>query len=607
MADLVAEGPEPFQRWRRQLTNEAIEVVGRQTGIWSISWDERISRRHMEIRFDGSRLHVKRLPKALNPIYFRGQRVDEFSLVPGEHFVVGATLFTLVEESPQFISSAPRPDLEKTFDAAELRQVAYREPDRRLATISRLPEIISSSANDEETHVRLASLLLAGIDGARAVAIVAEKKVGSAYEPHVLHWDERLLASGNFRPSSRLIRAANEGGQSVLHIWGHGRNPNAAYKFDESTSSSEVMELDATMSRGVDWAFACPIPGETTKGWQIYVAGAFPRSLEGTANAEWLQDDLKLTEFAARTFGRLRDARIATQRQAGLRQFFAPIVLSALDEHPTEDPLAPRETEVTVLFCDLRGFSKKSEQESANLMGLLKRVSEALGVMTRNILVHGGVVGDFHGDAAMGFWGWPIAQEDAAQRACRAAQAIRDEFEGASRNPEHAEVLAGFQVGIGVATGKAVAGKIGSIDQVKVTVFGPVVNLASRLEGMTKYFRVPVLLDDATAAKLQASKDARPRVRRVARAFPAGMETAVGLVELLPPLDSPANVLNNEDVATYERGLDAFIAGDWEKAYRELRKGSADDRMVDILTSMITQHSRVAPRDWDGAIHLTSK
>ena len=96
--------------------------------------------------------------------------------------------------------------------------------------------------------------------------------------------------------------------------------------------------------------------------------------------------------------------------------------------------------------------------------------------MTHHIRQEGGVVGDFQGDAAMGFWGWPLPQKDAVLRTCRAALAVRAEF----------EATAGFHAGIGVATGRAVAGKIGTVDQVKVTVFGPVVNLASRLEGMTK-------------------------------------------------------------------------------------------------------------------------
>ena len=60
-------------------------------------------------------------------------------------------------------------------------------------------------------------------------------------------------------------------------------------------------------------------------------------------------------------------------------------------------------------------------------------------------------------------------------------------------------LLSGFRMGIGIATGRAVAGKIGTVDQVKVTVFGPVVNLASRLESMTKVLCVPILLDETTA------------------------------------------------------------------------------------------------------------
>ena len=87
-----------------------------------------------------------------------------------------------------------------------------------------------------------------------------------------------------------------------------------------------------------------------------------------------------------------------------------------------------------MLFCDLRGFSLRSEKGAGDLLGLLRRVSTALGVMTHQILDHGGVVGDFHGDAAMGFWGWPIAQADAAAKAATAALEIRAEFTAAARS-----------------------------------------------------------------------------------------------------------------------------------------------------------------------------
>ena len=108
--------------------------------------------------------------------------------------------------------------------------------------------------------------------------------------------------------------------------------------------------------------------------------------------------------------------------------------------------------------------------------------------MTHHIREQGGVVGDFQGDAAMGFWGWPLPQPDAVP--------------DLPRRPGRPRRVRGhhrLQAGIGVATGRAVAGKIGTVDQVKVTVFGPVVNLASRLEGMTKIIQAPILLDQATA------------------------------------------------------------------------------------------------------------
>ena len=111
------------------------------------------------------------------------------------------------------------------------------------------------------------------------------------------------------------------------------------------------------------------------------------------------------------------------------------------------------------------------------------------------------MIGDFHGDAAMGFWGWPLDQADRAIRAIEASIQIKSEFAKINLDPEHP--LKDFQMGIGIATGSAVAGKIGTSDQVKVTAFGPVVNLASRLEGMTKWFGGSILLDEETVNQVR--------------------------------------------------------------------------------------------------------
>ena len=260
----------------------------------------------------------------------------------------------------------------------------------------------------------------------------------------------------------------------MVHVW------NAVHRGGEFT-----------LSEGVDWAFCTPLLGPACKGWGLYVTGGFAGDDPGDANAdpETLRDDIKFTELTAATLASLRKSRVLTKRQASLSQFFSPIVLEALAGQDPDVALMPREADVTVMFCDLRGFSRQSERSAGNLPELLERVSQALGVMTHHILDQGGVVGDFHGDSAMGFWGWPIPQEDAALRACRAALGIRAEFAASAAQPQHR--LANFRAGIGIASGRAVAGKIGTVDQVKVTVFGPVVNLASRLEGMTRQLRRP--------------------------------------------------------------------------------------------------------------------
>ncbi len=292
------------------------------------------------------------------------------------------------------------------------------------------------------------------------------------------------------------------------------------------------------------------------------------------------------------------------RQRAGLSQFFSPVVLEALQGVDPEVVLAPRETEVSVLFCDLRGFSRHSERSAEDLLGLLNRVSQALGVTTHAIREQGGVLGDFHGDAAMGFWGWPLAQPDAALRACLAALAIRAEFAAAAQKVD--DPLADFRVGIGIATGRAVAGKIGTVDQVKVTVFGPVVNLASRLEGMTKILHAPILLDERTANVVRKElSPAQARLRRVAVVKPYGLDRRLEVTELLPPAGE--STLSDQNITDYEQALDDLVAGRWPQAFNRLHRVPAEDRVKDFLTVFIAQHNRTPPENWNGVIPLTTK
>ena len=588
---IIAQGGKPELRWRRSLRAGQPQAIGRSCGLWSVPWDDHISRRHVVIEADTRGVRVQRLDEARNPVFFQGGEAEQFVVETGQHFVIGTTTFTVTEDQVDVTEDAPQPVTEQAYSRQFLETIPFLEPSRQLEVLGQLPSIISGASTDEELFTKLINILFTAIPGANFMAVVA---VPSPTETdiEVLHWDSR---ESDFAPtaSERLIRESVSQDRSVVHLW-QGRESSVDGSF--------------TQDEQVDWAFCTPVSGEACSGWAIYVAGGRDmgtRRERRVKDPSELQEDLKFAELVATMLGRLRELRQLERQKATLSQFISPTVLDVFAGQDPELVLAPREAEVSVLFCDLRGFSLQSEQSSDDLIGLLNRVSLALGVMTQKILGEGGVIGDFHGDAAMGFWGWPLAQLGSQSAACRAALQIRSEFDSASREPDRP--LADFRIGIGIASGKAVAGKIGTVDQVKVTVFGPVVNLAARLQDMTKALRAPILLDDQTADFLRQNTPREiARLRRVARVRPYGMDRTLEVSELLPPLSSYPE-LTDENIAYYEAALDALLEGDWDRAFALLHHVPAEDRVKDFLTIFIAQNNRTPPKDWDGVIPLASK
>lgn len=593
MPDLIAQGPSNEHRWRRELpdpTSGAGVSVGRAGADWNVPWDGMVSRLHVRLTpmFD-DRVAVQCLPEARNPVFHRGRKSVHFTLVPGDHFVIGQTTFTLVKRPGASDSSAGGDVTEHAFDHATLRRRHFRDAASRIEMLSRLPDLITSSGSDEELLVRVTGVLLQATPSASAVAIVSvEGELGDNPPVRILHYDNRTAGRDGPPVSSRLVRSAIDQRESVLQLWS-GVRRNAA---------------DFTASEEVDWAFCVPLRSEACPGWALYVTGQLVaeagmdlgKSLQ--AAPDNLQDDVKFAELVGTMIANLRQSRRLERRQVEMRHFFAPIVMEALAGRDPDEVLTPREADLSVMFCDLRGFSRRSEQDSGQLLDLLARVSDALGVMTRHILDSGGVIGDFHGDAAMGFWGWPLQQCDSASRAAMAASRIRADYR---RNSD----IVGFRCGIGIATGRAVAGRIGTVDQVKVTAFGPVVNLSSRLEGITKAFGAEVIVDEATASAIRAATDNRFRIRKLAKVRPAGFQRSVEVYELLEPASADPQNLSNDQIAEYEASLDALIAGRWDEAYERLHALPAWDRPKDALLATILRHNRMPPENWTGILDLS--
>jgi adenylate cyclase len=552
-----------------------------------------VSREHAQLEWTGRLLKVRRLPHATNPIFFHGEQVERLRLALDDHFVIGRTHFRLVDDHAQVSLRAPAPVSRQAFTADFLRRAAFHRAQQQVQALTRLPEIIAGADSDQELYTRLVSLILSGVSSSEAAAVVeGSPAVDRADDMRVLHWDWVGPREVELQPSAPLIREALRTGQSVVHYW------------RQEPVANEPPQLDPEF----DWAFCSPLPGTACRGRAIYVAGNAVE--DGTADTAQgiepidLQDALKFVELVGTTVGNVCDLRRLQERSSALAQFFSPPVRQAVAAADPERVLAPRKTEVSVLFCDLRGFSRHSEQSAEDLFGLLTRVSEALGIMTRRILDFGGVIGDFHGDAAMGFWGWPLPDEQRAVHACQAALSICAAFHEAAQRDRHA--LAGFRVGMGLATGQAVAGKLGTVDQVKVTAFGPVVNLASRLEGLTRRFGVAILIDAPTARAAQAHLSAAEgRVRPVARLQPYGMTGVEDVFELVSGgHDQDAAAAADELLGT---ALNYLRRGDWTLARPAFIQMPTQDPVRHFYLKFLEEHANTPPADWDGVVRFADK
>ncbi len=582
MAELQARGPGPEDRWRHPLPAEPVTLGRTNRSAWQVPWDRQVSGLHVSLQWKDGLLRVRRLPTGRNQIFYQGTPLDEFTVPPGGQFVIGATTFQVLEELTPSGPDLPTPHSEYTCSAEELRRYHFVDADERIEVLSALPAVIRQSPGDAELQARVVDVLLRGTPRAEAAAVVRVDEGGAVSVGEV----GRRRPDGEFRPSRRLVlEAVRHRRQSVLYVWEAG-----------------ALRPEFTVSPGSDWALCSPLPDDPLPGWGLYLTGRLPGPVPGSPGRDdLLKSDLKFAELVADVFGSLRQVSFLQRRQGQLSRFLSRPVLAALVGRDMDEVLKPRQAQVTVLFCDLRSSCRIAEEGSQDLPALWDRVSSALALMSGSILDQDGVIGDFQGDAAMGFWGWPLEAADGVERAARAALAIRRRFAAACPG----QPLAGFACGIGIAHGTAIAGRLGTQDQFKIDVFGPVVNLAARLETMTKRFGCGVLLDEECGRRLGAPANAHwARARRLARVRPYGMSGALTVSELLPPaVEGPPA---ERDRLDHEAALAAFTAGRWDDARKLLARLPRDGAATFLLEHM-ARHPAGPPADWDGTVALDAK
>lgn len=237
-----------------------------------------------------------------------------------------------------------------------------------------------------------------------------------------------------------------------------------------------------------------------------------------------------------------QERRIAAER-VRFEQFFSP-ELARILQTEGEAMLAPREAIVTVLFCDVKDFSRISNEKGAAIA--IEWLRDVLSMLTDCVADYEGVLVDYSGDALEALWGAPVTVPDHAARACRAAmQMIR----GLARvNDRWLDRLGErTELTIGINSGPAQVGNIGSRRKFKYGAFGTTVNQASRVQSATKHVGCPMLVTQETAVLLAEEFP----LRRLCRVETVNIQQPVDLYEFCPQPDARWPMLK----ARYEDAL----------------------------------------------------
>jgi class 3 adenylate cyclase len=341
------------------------------------------------------------------------------------------------------------------------------------------------------------------------------------------------------------------------------------------------------------------------------------RLLEGTREVEAGRLDQSISITTRDEIGQLSAAfnRMVERLRQNQRvretfgRYIDPRIADGLLDQPALAAADGQRRIMTVLFCDMKGFTALSE--GVTPQGLVKIMNRYLSTMSEPIHAHRGIIDKYVGDAIMAYWGPPFIDEaEQADAACLAALEMVGRVEGLIKElPELLGVRAipaDCDIRIGIATGEALVGSIGSAFMMSYTVMGATVNLASRLEGANKLYGSRCLISEATAAACVNSVD----VREIDCVIVLGQTQPQTMFEIM----GAKGALSAEHLRLrelYAKGLAAYRARQWDAALEAfaaaLEAMPGDGPSLALISRVEELKQAPPPDDWDGAWRLERK
>ncbi|MBW2972228.1 CHASE2 domain-containing protein, partial [Candidatus Woesearchaeota archaeon] len=280
-------------------------------------------------------------------------------------------------------------------------------------------------------------------------------------------------------------------------------------------------------------------------------------------------------------------------------------VINHILEHPEKLKLGGEKRTITVFFSDIRGFTTISEKLSPEK--LVHLLNEYLSEMTDIILRNNGVVDKYMGDAIMAFWNAPLDQPKHAERACITSLEMENRLKELQQKWKK-DGVPHLEIGIGLNTGPAVVGNMGSYERFDYTAMGDTVNLGSRLEGLNKPYGTRIIISETTKKEIEGKPFL---VRKLDLVAVKGKKEPIVIYELVSKKED-AEEWYTDVIKHFEKGLEHYFKQKWSDAIKEfqqankIREGGDPPSMAFIERC---EHFRkhTPGKGWDGVWVMKTK
>lgn len=485
-----------------------------------------ISRRQIEVRYQGNDLYVRNLrpgmamniDSAKTPTDTdNGQKVSlPFLVKVGDCQVQFNHSLQTMSAPTGFYQDIPDQPLAKI----KLPAAGDQTPGELIALLAQIVSVLQqkTTVSDLFTHA------------CQAVARLLETDAVALYM--VDQWDHPY-GDNNVTPDESVLQQARSERRVV---WGNANNNGN----DDPGNASA-------------FAIAAPVvilsDDQPTVSAIVYAERI---SKDGQTTGPFTELHAQLLELVTCTVAAAQ-VRIANQQTIGqFEQFFTPSLAKKLVNGG--ELLKASESEISVLICDVRNFSTISEHLSPTMIS--EWVQDVLSQLSEVVLECKGVVVDYVGDELIAMWGAPEHQPEHAEMACRCARKIMARMPSIS-DRWNEKIRHATHVGIGINTGQAFVGNTGSNIKFKYGPLGDTVNRAARVQGLTKYLKVDILI---TANTYKQLKD-HDGIRRIGKARVVNIDEPIELFQVLADPTTAHNVHAN-----YESALAKLESGDLAEA-----------------------------------------